>query len=167
MIKLTAEQIASYWEQSFGKADGLWFMKVEEKYGFDVALDVDEAVWSILPKMQARMLKSMGGIGNGMDGLLECLTTLLDLEGFDLEVDRDSDGFTIVFKQCHWHDAMVKSGREQYSGRVGTRVCTTQYSVFAAEFGDDIRFELQEQVCKGAPSCSLKFSSASASANEG
>ena len=162
MIKLTSEQLAEYWEQSFGKVDGLWFMKVEEKYGFDVALDVDDAVWSVLPKMQARMLKSMGGVGNGMDGLLECVTTLLDMEGFEFDVDRDSDGFEIVFRQCHWHDAMVKSGREQYSERVGTRVCNTQYSVFAAEFGDDIRFELQEQICKGSLSCVLRFSSASA-----
>jgi MinD superfamily P-loop ATPase len=51
---------------------------------------------------------------------------------------------------------MVKSGREHLSGTVGRRICATEYSVWAAEFGD-IRFELQQQICDGCGQCVLRF----------
>ena len=88
MIELSSKQIAEFWHRSYASVDGLWFMKVEEKYGFDAALDVDNEVWKVLPKMQARMMKSMGGTGDGIDGLFECLTTKLNLEGFKFEAKK-------------------------------------------------------------------------------
>jgi hypothetical protein len=60
MIQLTPEQIAEYYHRSYTVVDGLWFMKIEEKYGFDAALDIDKEVWKVFPKMQARLLKSLG-----------------------------------------------------------------------------------------------------------
>jgi hypothetical protein len=160
MIELSREQIAEFWHRSYTSVDGLWFMKVEEKYGFDVALDIDDEVWKVLPKLQARMIKSMGGLGEGIDGLFEGLTTKLSLEGFAFETERDADGtgFTITLGTCPWHDLMVKSGREALSERVGTLICNTENTVWASEFGEGIRFELGDQICARASSCRLWFS---------
>ena len=160
MIELSSKQIAEFWHRSYASVDGLWFMKVEEKYGFDAALDVDNEVWKVLPKMQARMMKSMGGTGDGIDGLFECLTTKLNLEGFKFEAKKtgNDDGFMITISKCPWHDLMVKSGREELSGRVGSLICNTEYSVWASEFGNNIRFELGDQICMGSGSCVLQFS---------
>jgi hypothetical protein len=141
--------------------DGLWFMKVEGKYGFDVALDIDNEVWKVFPKMQARLLKSLGKTGDGIDALFECLTTKLTLEGFKFKADKnDSRSFKITINECHWHNLMVKSGREKLSGKVGTLICNTEYSVWASEFGEKIRFELGEQICQGSKTCILQFKSA-------
>jgi hypothetical protein len=52
---------------------------------------------------------------------------------------------------------MIKSGREHLSEKVGTRICTTEYQVWAAEFGDDIKFELEDQICEGFKCCTLLF----------
>ena len=85
MIQLNQRQIAEFWHSSYAKVDGLWCMKVEEKYGFDEALNIDNEVWKVLPKIQARMLKSMSGEDEGIEALFECLTAKLNLEGFSLQ----------------------------------------------------------------------------------
>ncbi len=160
MIKLKKEQIIEYFRRSYATVDGLWFLKVEDDYGFDVALKIDEGVWKVLPKIQARLLKSMGGgMEQGLESLLECLITKLTLEGFRFRTGsiKEEDGFRIIIESCPWHDLLVKANREHLSGRVGNIICNTEYSVWAAEFGDKIRFELKTQICQGAPVCILKF----------
>jgi len=160
MIQLTPEQIAEYFHRSYTAVDGLWFMKVEGKYGFDVALDIDNEVWKVFAKMQARLLKSLGKTGDGMDALFECLTTKLTLEGFEFKAEKnDSRSFNITINECPWHNLMIKSGRGKLSGKVGTLVCNTEYSVWASEFGTNIRFELGQQICQGSKFCILQFKS--------
>jgi hypothetical protein len=159
MPELNDKQVAEFYRRSFTTADGLWFMKVEDKFGFDAALGVDNEVWKVLPKIQARMLKSMMVKDNGMEALYECLVTKLTMDGFKFtaEYDTDNRGFRLIIEKCPWHDLMVKSGRENLSGQVGTVVCNSEYSVWAAEFDDKIRFKLQGQLCKKAETCVLQF----------
>ena len=157
MIRLTPQQIAEYFHRSYTAVDGLWFSKVEEKYGFDVALGIDNEVWKVFPKIQARLLKSMLEMGRGLEALCECLTTKLVIEGFKFEAKKSGNGVIVTIRECPWHNLMVKSGREKLSGKVGTMVCNTEYSVWAAEFGDNLSFELKDQICQGAPRCVLQF----------
>jgi hypothetical protein len=160
MVELSDRQIAEYWHRSHRTVDGLWFMKIEEKYGFDVALDIDNEVWKVFPKIQARMIKSMGDLENGIGGLFEAVKTKLSLEGFEFEAEKMSDGsgFKIVVSECPWHNIMVTAGREELSGRVGTLICFSENSVWASEFGNDICFSFSDQICEGCETCVLKFS---------
>ena len=159
MLKLTDEQVVEYFKRSYTAVDGLWFMKVEEKYGFDTALDIDDEVWKVMAKIQARKLKFMGGPTGGLYGLQECLTTKLTLDGFTFEAEQsdDTNSLRITLSECPWHNVMIKSEREHLSGKVGTRICTSEYKVWGAEFGDHITFELGEQICEGHPCCNLIF----------
>jgi hypothetical protein len=163
MIELSDSQIIEYWHRSYKTVDGFWFVKAEKRYGFDTALDIDNEVWSVFPKIQARMMKSMGRLDDGLDGLLEAVETKLALEGFIFESSKATDGtgFQVAISKCPWHETMITSGREHLSGKVGTLICNSEYSVWASEFGDDIRFELGEQICEGCESCVLMFTSAS------
>jgi hypothetical protein len=160
MIQFDDKQVAEFYRHSYTTVDGLWFMKVEEKYGFDAALEIDNEVWKVVPKIQGRMLKSMRTRGNGIQALFECLVAKLTLDGFTFDTDRSPSGsnFRVIIKRCPWHDLMVKSGREYLSGRVGNVICNTEYSVWASEFGADIRFELQRQLCEGLDTCEMWFS---------
>src|SRR4030042_1311798 len=88
MIELTQKQIAEYFHRSYCAVDGLWFMKIEGKYGFDVALDIDNEVWKVFPKIQARLLKSMGKLGDGINALFEAITTKLNLGGFSFKSEK-------------------------------------------------------------------------------
>ncbi len=159
MIRLSDKQIEEYFHRSYTTVDGLWFMKIEEKYGFDVALDIDNEVWKVMPKIQARFLKSLGRMGDGIDRLFECLTTRLSLEGYELKADKtgSGDGFKITISVCPWHNLMIKSGREKLSSKIGTLICNTEYSVWASEFGSNIKYELKNQICKGSQHCIVRF----------
>lgn len=154
----TDKQIREYFHKSYTAVDGLWFMKVEEMYGFEAALQLDEEVWKVLPKIQARMLKAMIGSDNDMVGLRQAVLTRLTLEGFEFEADEISDhnGIKICVKRCPWHDLLLKSGREGLSERVGDLICGREHSVFASEFGD-IDFKRESRICSGDEECTLHF----------
>lgn len=169
MAKLTDKQVADYYRRSYTAADGLWFVKVEERHGFDEALHVDDEVWKVLPKIQCRMLRSMRNLGHGLEGLRECVTTRLTLDGFTFEEEEtDSRGvLRITIRECPWHDFMLRSPRANLAGKVGARICNTEYRVVAAEFGNDIDFHLEDQICGGASCCSLVFRRVQASVEGG
>lgn len=157
MIELTEKQRTDYFKLSYSRVDGLWFMKVEERYGFETALDIDREVWKVLPKMQARMLMTATGLDGGMDALLGCLETHLSLHDFSFSSEETETGFEIRISECPWHNLMVKSGREHLSAAVGDAICNTEYPVWAKEFGEDIKFELKGQICRREGGCLLVF----------
>jgi hypothetical protein len=156
MKQINDKQVAEYFRRSYTAADGLWFMKVEERHGFDTALDIDNQVWLVLPKIQARMLKSMLNLDNGLKGLFEGISTRLALEGFEFQAENYDEGFRIIIKKCPWHELMIKSGREHLSEKVSSLICRTENSVWASEFGN-IPFQLEKQICKSYEHCVLRF----------
>jgi len=158
MKDLSEKQISQFLHRSYGAVDGLWFMKVEEKYGFDVALEIDREVWKVLPKIQARMLKDMLNLGNGLENLAKSLEGRFDIDGFGFEVEKETNNvLKITVSYCPWHALMEKSGREKYSGQVGDVVCVADYAAWAREFGEEIVFRLSSQICKGAECCVMHF----------
>jgi hypothetical protein len=157
MAALSDKQVAEYFHRSYAAVDGLWFMKVEEKHGFDTALQIDKEVWKVMPKIQARMIKSMLEIDKGEAALRKSLETKLALEGFKFKVEQSENGFRIRVSYCPWHNLIMKSGREKFSEKVGTTICSAEYSVWASEFDENMQFRLSAQKCKGSESCILDF----------
>lgn len=158
MEELSTDQEIQFLRRSYSAVDGLWFMKAEEKYDFDAALDIDQEVWQVLPKIQARMLKTMLGLEDGIEGLARSLFVRLRLDGFNYRLEKQTDGeLEINIDICPWHALLEKSGRANLSGRIGDRVCTADYTAWAHEFGKDIEFNLLSQVCKGAKKCVMSF----------
>jgi hypothetical protein len=88
MGSLSDAQVAEYFNRSYRAVDGLWFMKVEEKFGFDVALHIDAEVWKVMPKIQARLIKSFSKLDEGEVALLESLKTKLFLEVSSLKWNK-------------------------------------------------------------------------------
>lgn len=159
MIEMTPDQMLAYLRRSYTAVDGLWFVKAEERYGFDTALEVDEEVWRVFPKIQVRMLKALGKADRGCLDLWHCLSTKLALESFQYRAEDVRDGFLrISISECPWHGLMVKSGKENLSGKVGTRICRTEYTVWATEFGCRLHFDEWPRICTGGKSCLLQFS---------
>lgn len=165
MIPLTDVQVADYFRRSYTAVDGLWFMKLEETAGFDAALKVDTAVWRVMPKIQARKLKELTGLSRGIEALRECFTAKLTIEAFDFEVKPTSEGagFEISIAACPWLELLAKSNRTHLAGTIGDAICTTEYGVWAAEFGEGIRFEFGPRLCKGCDRCVLRFRSSEVS----
>jgi hypothetical protein len=164
MKELTDAQKAEYFHKSYTSVDGLWFMKVEELFGFEEALELDRRVWSIFPKIQARTLRAMLGAKKGVTGLAQCLAAKHSMEGFGFEVEAetggDSSSLRMIISKCPWRELMIKSGRVALSERVGSAICNAEYGTWASEFGDDelrISFCIESQICKGDEVCVLRF----------
>jgi hypothetical protein len=128
MTKLDEKQVAEYYNRCYKSVDGLWFMKVEEKDGFNAALTVDNEVWKVMPKIQARMIKSFLGLGTGADALFEGVVTKLELDGFKFTAQKTVNGFRVTVTDCPWLNLMTKSGRRHLAKAVGTIVCNTEYN---------------------------------------
>ncbi len=165
MSNLTEEQKTEYFRRSYTAVDGLWFMKVEERMGFEQALQIDEAVWKVLPKIQARALKAMMNLPAGLAGLEQALSARLALEGFEFDITRQDGAVEVAVRSCPWHQIMIKSGRGDLSERVSEVICRVENETWASEFsekdGEKIDFERQARLCRGDGVCRLRFLSRS------
>ena len=56
--------------------DGLWFQSIEEKYGMDMAIDMDREAWRRFTVIEARRLIDFLQLGSnsGIDGLKKALS---------------------------------------------------------------------------------------------
>ena len=180
---LNSNQVKEYLQNSYAKVDGLWFLKIEEQFGFEKALDIDAEVWKVMPKIQARYLKTVPEImeiADSFDMFFECLKIKMKLDNFIAKVKRSkqnaeniiTDGkksanrssnleennrITATVNNCPWHNLMIKSGRENLSEKIGSVICRNEYSIFASEFDKNIKFELGERICKDAVCCKFVF----------
>ena len=180
---LNSKQIKEYLQNGYAKVDGLWFLKIEEQFGFEKALAIDLEVWKVMPKIQARYLKSEPGIkeiADSFDMFFECLKIKMKLDNFITKATRskqntrnkikdskkstnygsdlkENNAITVTVKNCPWHNLMIKSKRENLSERIGSAICRNEYSIFASEFDKNIKFELGERICKGSACCKFVF----------
>ena len=156
-MPLNNEQKIQYLKRSYSAVDGLWFMKVEDLLGFEKALEIDNQVWSLFPKIQARFLKDVLKQDTGLEALQICFTEKLLMDNFQFRVKSCKQGFCFIITECPWHDIMIKSGREDLSSKVGEKICNTEYSVWAREFGNNIKHEIRSRICDGADTCIVQF----------
>ena len=100
MIGLNDGQKAEFYYRSFMAVDGLWFVKTEAELGFEKALEIDVEVWKVLPRIQARVLKSMLGADLSADTFFDYYTTRMELERFTFAAEKNSGGFTVEVSGC-------------------------------------------------------------------
>jgi hypothetical protein len=175
--RLKPDQIRDYLARSYTAVDGLWFMKTEERLGFDEALEIDALVWRVMPKIQARQLKSALGADSGLDALAACYAEKLFLDGFDFLIvptapppasgagpgpdGAGGDGaereLTIRISFCPWVDKLVRSKRGHLAPVIGGRICAAEYAGWAGEFGCAFEFGGDRKLCEEGDSCVLKF----------
>lgn len=157
MLKLTPDQLSDYLQRSYTAVDGLWFVKAEEVLGFDAALELDNNVWAVMPKIQARKLRALSGLGTGLAALRECFETKLKLDGFGFTSRVDGQALEVTVTGCPWHQKMASSQREHLSPKIGARICPTEYGGWAAEFGCTFEFHGVDRICNGCGTCTLRF----------
>lgn len=96
--------------------DGLYYLGIEEKYGTDIATEIDRKVWETMGKIEARRLKELLRIkGNDLPSMLKALQYsgwALDLE--DKEIIIDSEKGIIRNVKCRVQNTRKKKGLNEF-----------------------------------------------------
>lgn len=91
--------------------DGLWFQAVEQRYGIDVAIDVDRDAWRGFTVIEARRIMERLGMqpGGGIPALVECLKHRLYAR-LNLQEYLEQTENRVVFRMV---DCRVQSARKR------------------------------------------------------
>lgn len=154
---LTSEQIEDYLHRSYTRVDGLWFVLAEERHGFEAALALDEAVWKVLPKIQARLLQQQLSLTPDLQGLACALQAKLTLDRYGFALNKTADIVEVTLSTCPWHELMVRSGRAHLAERIGGVICGIELPVFAREFRCSCSGPPQQRLCGNGTHCRFLF----------
>lgn len=150
--------LIAYLRHAYHAVDGLWFSMVEQATDFDQALAIDQRVWEVLAKIQARQARELTGCqGNTHAELARCFALKLTADGHQFESRIDDSGVTFVIQQCPWLELLRKSNRQHLAAPVAQAICPTEGRVWCAEFGGEYEFEMPQMACREADHCEMRF----------
>jgi hypothetical protein len=149
-------QIADFLRRSYFAVDGLWFVKAEERFGFEEAMALDEAVWSIMSKIQARKARELLAVtGNSVANLARAFSLKLTAERYHYETRTDADANAVQFaiSMCPWYEILKSSNRTHIAEIIADRICKREFAGWTREFGQDIEIEFQGRLCIEREQC--------------
>ena len=154
-----SELMVEMLRRSYFAVDGLWYVMVEEEFGPEAAMELDERVWHVMPKIQARKARElMDCRRDSPAALVRCMALKFAAEGHDYAVRTPAPGEAeIVITRCPWHELLESSGRTHLGPEIADRICATEGATWATEFGDGIDFAMTEAICHGAEHCRFVF----------
>lgn len=158
----TDKQRAEYLYRSYTAVDGLWFRMVEDDSSFEKALRLDEAVWRVMPKIQARKIKEMLGLGNGLDALKTALLAKFEMEGYVLAgpPEERRDGWLLAVRVCPWLEIMKRAERAHLAPTISSVICPAEMEVWAEEFGPGLSIAVSGGCCRGEEICAFALTAA-------
>jgi hypothetical protein len=152
--RFTDAQIADFLRRSYFVVDGLWFVKLEERHGFEEAMALDEGVWDVMSKIQARKARALLGIeGNSVEDLARAFQLKLAGEGHDYEIEVSPREAALTVRVCPWHEILKSSGRTQIAETIADRICKREFGGWAKEFGPGIEVAFEGRLCVESDRC--------------
>ena len=151
--------LTDYLRRSYFAVDGLWFSMVEKETSFEEALALDEQVWAVLAKIQARKAKELLHIeGGSIADLQKSLEVKLQAEEYGYTVEEiGQDRLLLHVHHCPWYALMKKSGREHLAGKMADVICTRELQVWADELAQGMKLCISSQRCRGSALCRLEY----------
>jgi hypothetical protein len=118
--------------------DGLYYLGIEEEWGTNDATKIDQQVWAIMGKIEARRLKEFLNITtNDISALVQALQYsgwALDLE--DKEIEQTTDKAIFRNKSCRIQKTRLKNNLNEF----GCKPVRFGYlTAFAKEINPDIQ----------------------------
>ena len=111
--------------------DGCWFLAAEEKYGMDVAIELDKRSWERFSPAEARRIMKTFNIpeGGGLDALEKALGYRLYATVNKQHAERENE-HTLTFKmtECRVQSARRRKGLPDFPCK---RVGIIEYTTFA------------------------------------
>jgi hypothetical protein len=124
--------------------DAFWFLTVEDTFGSDVAVKLNERIWAKMGSLAAREIKERFPLEEeGVPRVLEALSYFPWTIIVGYKMEETPDGATIRVSHCPPQEARVKTGRGEFPCKA---MHMAEFTNFAKEI--DERVEVQ---CLMAP----------------
>jgi hypothetical protein len=151
------EKLVQYLRRSYTTVDGLWFVMIEKDEGQDRALELDERVWRVMGKIQAREAGRLAGrAGNAVADMRDALALKFEAEAFEHAIEESGDGVVFRISNCPWYEILKRAGREHLASVLSERICVNEYQAWAKEYGCQV--ELERGFCTGRGECVVRIS---------
>jgi len=96
--------------------DGFYYLFIEEKYGTEVATEIDRKVWEVMGKLEARKIKQLFDIkGSDIPTVMKALSYSgwsMDLEDKEIIVEKDLGIIRNV--RCRVQNTRLKKGLVEF-----------------------------------------------------
>lgn len=136
MSEISKEQLSNLFSRSLNTVDGLWFLGVEEKYGLEAAVEIDEQVWERFMSIHVkRVTKTYGLETRGIEGLIEAIEVDPLWTTMKPSIQRlSNDSIIFRFTDCPSQRARVRDGRGEFPCKgVETACFNSMMKVFLPE----------------------------------
>lgn len=119
LSKLPSDQIPEYifmQLRNLWAVDGLYFLEIEKRLGTKTAVTIDEHVWGVMGKIEARKLKELLGITqNDIPSMMTALlysTWAMDLENKEVVIQKDHAVIRNI--KCRVQNTRKSKGLEEF-----------------------------------------------------
>jgi hypothetical protein len=119
---LSADELMEVCSRSMYTIDGLWFLSVEEKFGFEVAFELNQRVWERCAPILGRRLKKKLDLEGKPP--LQALAAMLQADPMMIVhkpiIHSLTDDMMVVrCMECPIQVARIRDGRGVYNGKPG------------------------------------------------
>lgn len=149
-----------YLRRCYRAVDGLWFVKTEERWGLETAFELDEEVWKVMAKIQAReAAKACSVSRTGLLSLKSALELKFKAEGYRAEVSLADNGnhLAVSIQGCPWFELLKRSGHLERAEEIADRICKMEYRIWGAEFNVEFQENCVLGLCTGCEACKFEF----------
>ena len=135
--------------------DGLWFLEVEDKFGFNDAFDIDLKVWKRYGPIIINRIKKVLSITDiGLESFLQIFKILCAIDGTQFKIKEKSfKEARLQIYYCPWWENLKRSNRDKL-----IRCDIIDKKVFpewAKSFNPKIEFNLVKSLPNGNDICEL------------
>ena len=117
--KETLIKLIQIYSRNWITLDGLWFSNVENRFGTDVAVELDIEMWKTVAAVETkRLLKIFGPGEKSPQGVLKIIDAMTFSALFTFEVERvDHERAVFYYSHCPMQETRVKQGRGEFPCR--------------------------------------------------
>lgn len=117
--QFTSEELQPYVEfllNQFRRADGYWFLGVENTYSYDAAIKMNEEVWHKMGKIMTREIKERFSIKEkGLEAFAKVLRYFPWAIIVEYEIETKEEEIIVTVPHCPSQEARLKKGLGEYN----------------------------------------------------
>ncbi len=114
-LEIYQKEYVEFLLRQYRLVDALWFLAIEDKFGLNIAVELNEKIWEEIGGRAAREIKKRFNIKEkGLDGFLKAIKYYPWCIILNYEFEKIEDKILLRVRNCLPQIARIKSGRGEY-----------------------------------------------------